>query len=385
MQSSWITRGGGAPFIVFLAAWLGASGMRPAAAADSEKLVAEVKVAWEKREVAARTVRMAWGLKRVTPKGSSSIVFPTKDGKVEPPADVSGEGKVTILIDGLSARCSRSIHAWSSSTQQLTLQQSDEAVVGGVLKSLNRFSEQDWPKGIVKKKNWVGEGMSLSDLPPYVAVRGTQPNVMGIHALAAFTEARRATLDGVGVIELITPRTEARGESKIWVSPTSDYSLVRFESYEPDGKLTFRLTVVPQQHPSGVWLPATWVGYTFANQRLLSTDTATMTAIEIAPPVSPGDFELAFPAGTWVMDDTGSKVKDYLVKEDGQQRPILQEELRARYEDLVRTEPGAIARKSALARNWRMGVAGVVLLIAAVLVTFKAARRARRGTDSGGG
>ncbi len=100
-----------------------AVGPRPVAAADSDKLLAEVRAAWEAREKATHKIRMSWATKCLTPKGGVDLMFPgsAKAGTPRPPTDTTHTGKGTLVLHGLTARCGIEMHIWSDPSAEYVL------------------------------------------------------------------------------------------------------------------------------------------------------------------------------------------------------------------------------------------------------------------------
>ncbi|MCI0701623.1 MAG: hypothetical protein L0241_11125 [Planctomycetia bacterium] len=371
---------------VVLAVWLATSAEQPVSAQDSDKLLAEVRTAWENREAATKTIRMSWTLKTFTPKGGRNLMLPmhmTKDGKARPPADVTHDGKATLLLDGMKARYSQEDMVWSEGDFAFIPNRLDSGFADGKSKALRYHGTQKWPDGIIAKSKWNSYCNELPTWAPCIAVRGTSSQVMSGEGLDAFTVARRTVVDGKNVVELTQPRTETRGEIKIWVAPQQEYSAVRYEGYHPkNGEVVLRMIATPQRHHSGVWLPGTWVCSSFRDKKLAYTTTATMTDVEVGLNVTDDDFQVAFPAGTEVEDRSGDKRVNYILKDDGNKRIILPSESSATYEDLLRTETGELApggRPSWFARNWWVCVAGSVVLVLLALLLYRATRAPASG------
>lgn len=365
---------------VVLAACTGGLRAQPAQAGESEKLLAEVKAAWEKRQAATKTIRMAWSGKTFTPKGARNLILPAgmvKDGKPRPPADATHDSKAILLLDDLKARYAEEEVLWSEPDFAFRPTRVDTGFIDGKSTALRYHGTQKWPDGIISKSEWNAYCVGLPTWAPCIAVRGQSSEVMNGDGLSTFTLARRTVIEGKQLIEMIRPRNEYRGEIKMWVDAKQDYSAIRYETYHhKTGEVRQRVVATVQQHSSGVWLPTRWVSSHFREKTLVGSTTSTMTTVEVGLGVTEDAFRIAFPTGTEVEDRSGEKRVNYILKDDGSQRVILPSEATASYEDLIKTETGALAPQkpaSWIARNWWIWIAtGIVLVLLALLLYRKA-------------
>lgn len=380
---------------------VGSAGWTAAWAADPpDPLLAEVRAAWEKRQKDANTVRVAWTWKDTTPKGAVSILFPFVKGadKGMPPADAVHDGSATLLLDGPRMRLEVDKFTWDAPTSSFQKKGERSAYDGnGRYTALNIYVVQSWPSGIIRKEKRNPDGDDIGMWPMKAGLRGTDSWVMNREDLSVFTAARRTTLDGRPMVELVRERTEVRGEQKCWVDPAQDYAARRDDMYDRDGTLQQRITISTRKDPSGLWIPSAWKAVIYRDNKLVRAIDATLKEFAVNIPTSTEDFTVAFPVGTKVRDYTDElKPREYILREDKPAREVLPHERGAPYDDLVHMEAGDLSRDerpSFLVRNRAaLFVGGGLFTIALAVLVLRQARRPRApmvppsgpGTQSGG-
>lgn len=361
----------------------GVGSAQPPDSSEAEKLLAEVRAAWSQREAATTAIRLSWTFAEMTPKGAINHLPRREkdDGKPRPPTDATHKGKTSLLLRGLDSRYTCEKMIWSESKSDFQSIRVDSAFGRNRATTLWNFEQQKYPSGTITKAKRNAQCNELMTWAPCIAVRGTNSELMNRDGLDAFTTARRMTLEGSNVIELTQPRTELRGEIKLWVSPQSGFSAVRYEVRRPNGEVGQRVVVTPRLHPSGIWLPETWVSSVYIEKKLMNAVSATMTSAETNLGLTDENFRIEFPVGTKVEDMTGDKPIEYLVRAEGNRRMILPSEVAAKYEELAATEAGELGPTEArwIVRNWWVLAVGVVVVVL-TWFRYRMTKRADRET-----
>jgi hypothetical protein len=288
-----------------------------------------------------------------------------KSGEVHPPADNTHDGKGTLLIDGNKCRVFSKGQAWSIPSKSFQKTMSDSVFQDGKTISLNRFSPNPAPLGFIQKDQSNFYAKDVAQWPLRAAFRGADPNVMNRVDIGAFTLARRVTLSGVSMVEVVQEKNEIHGEAKMWVDPSQDFAARRYERYARDGKLQQRLLINTRKDASGVWVPNSWSVVVYKGTKLTRAVEVKVGELSINAAAQPDDFRLDFPVGTKVSDSTGPEIRDYIIRESDS-REIPRQELGQKYSDLLRTEPGELvlgSKPSFWVRNrymwWGLGCVGI--------------------------
>jgi hypothetical protein len=349
-------------------------------------LLAEVTAAWLQREATVAAVRVTWNQKDITPKGAINLRSPNivKSGEIIPPSDAVHEGKGKLLIDAGQCRITVERQIWSTRSKSFETTMIDSVYEQGRLTTLTYISGNPAPTGTLQTNQWNPIALDVAQWPLRAAFRGSDPKVMNGANLGVFTLARKTTLNGIPMVELIQERTELSGEAKIWVDPAQDYAARRMEQYDREGQLQHRTIINTRRDSSRVWVPAAWSTVLYRGTKCIRAVETQVVELSINPAIQPDAFQLDFPIGTRVTDSTGPTVRDYIIRESDI-RVIPQQELGQKYVDLVRTEPGELvpgSRRGFWNRGryvwWGLGL----LALGLVILVLRAVRRCTGKTDS---
>jgi hypothetical protein len=158
-----------------------------------------------------------------------------------------------------------------------------------------------------------------------------------------------------------------------WADRDRDFVIVRC-TIETLGKTAFQMDFTYNRDQNGEWVPQAWKAAVVNDetQKLLMGTQSVVTEYGIKEAVSPGDFTVSFPAGTYVQDYESGV--DYIVRANGTKRIITSEENErgATYEELMAGEPGF---------SWSQILgwifAGVAALAAVIVISLWLRRRAQ--------
>jgi hypothetical protein len=143
---------------------------------------------------------------------------------------------------------------------------------------------------------------------------------------------------------VLRKKNETLGAVTCWVDPKSEYCILRYETYYPNGKVDLRVDIRYQADASHGSVPSHWVAYRFGTQgQLHESCTGQLTKHEFNPQLSDEAFELPFPEGTEVTDEMTKT--SFIVRKNRVKRLVLNEERvrGATYEQLATTETGMAA------------------------------------------
>lgn len=323
---------------------------RPAPAQSSEQLLAEVKAAWTARQHAIKSARFTWSQKTLHPKGRWGQNPPL------PANDVIDNGSGSLLMSGEKVRIHTVGLIWTQPISDFARSESESVFDGNRYISLKHPGFLQWHQAVISKRYKGNPDGNMIELWPFmVALRGVEPLVIG-DLFSSYSESRRVSIGGRTLIEMVRPRNETQGESKLWLDEKRGYSVERCEDYSRSGQLQSRIDATPAVVASE-WVPHSCkVQIWKSDKRLERQAELTVRECEINLATTTADFEIAFPTGTRVVDnsertaDGRGERKDYIVRDDGTKRDILPSEIGATYEDLIRTQPGDLDGRSP--RSW---------------------------------
>jgi hypothetical protein len=148
---------------------------------------------------------------------------------------------------------------------------------------------------------------------------------------------QRARIAGKACIEL--SRREGASLQRNWVCPELGYHVVRRLSTIKD-KVTLKLDINYRQDPTIGWAPANWTVLLSSSDGFVTDDVrGALVEFTANPPVTDADFDIDFPPGTYVNDQTKRPAEFFIVKADGTKRPVSRKELDKTYEELLNSDP----------------------------------------------
>jgi hypothetical protein len=354
-----------------------------------DKLFAEVKAAWKKREDQAKTLRIEWTSKNLTPKGSIDVTMPMlamkgDKTKSRPQKDTTHEGKSQLVLDQMKARLQLEQFVWHEPSLDFVVSHTDSAFDQKACTQSVRLGSSPSEIITVNKANWV-TGCDVTTWPICMAFRGHQPEVMEGQDISKHQVARESTLNGRRVIEVIRERNENRGEIRLWLDPSQDFSVIRHDEYARNGNLTFQITVQNIKHSLGIWIPSEWTTMVYSGKVLIRRVQTTVRKVSFNDPVDPAEFELVPGTKAHVIDYTGEKTREYITREGKPNREILPSERGSDYVDLERTEKGELGTREDfgfLRRNWVYLLAGTGFLVVLFASLFTRKRLKVTSSDS---
>jgi len=153
----------------------------------------------------------------------------------------------------------------------------------------------------------------------------------------------------------------------VWLSMRDQYLPVRHH-YVNDGRILigFEYTL-DRAKPAGFPIRS-WKQTTFdAKGKVESEIDAVITRFTPEPSFADNQFQIVFPSGTWVSDQTRNE--KYLVKPDGSQRPIRAGEFTGtNYQELLTTDP---PRPPSRLRFVLGLTAGILVLVGSVYYLYR--------------
>ena len=352
---------------------------------NSDALLEEVRAAWREREGAIRSLRVTWTNTTLTPKGVLTEIFQARSRGQDlgpiPPADTTHKESGSLAVAADNIKLEMSGWQWSDGKAEFVPYRAEALFDGKVYTWLTEI-QGERPSAVQLAATKGLQAVEARVSPLVTAARGMSEAFMPDDLrLGAFTHARRVTVGNRALVELIRPRNESVGESKMWVDPAQKFALAKRESYNRKGEIVSSLVVTQSRVPDVAvgWLPERWTSRVYSPAGKLFRETDAVAGDrQVNPTLEPSTFQASLKPGTNLVEGEGKDEKFAIIKDDGTKRVVLREELHATYDELNRTETGDLA-PGRMARRWRwVGLSIATILFGLGYLLWRSRSRCRR-------
>jgi hypothetical protein len=298
-----------------------------------------VRDAWEKRTETFHNFRIVWTEKRHLPQelrreAAKLIRSPSKSAlPTGSLTDLTYEMHYDLMMVGSRMRLS----------EQGRLPQSNSNELGDDIKRLYVFDQKtlrwlDEPRrNCTYRQGQIQDGnMQLysQTLQPIVfAMRPLrQGESVGVNLDRCTIDSGENIIDGekCWVLTQMEPHDKPEVKMEFWVAPARDYVLLRYRETNLKTKLDSLLCDIYYQRRDGSgWMPSNWTR-TMGHGTTMTITTANITQCSEKPIVTQSDFELQFPARTVFWDERNASHLLYVVRRDGTEKKVTNEEIAAR-------------------------------------------------------
>jgi len=143
-----------------------------------------------------------------------------------------------------------------------------------------------------------------------------------IHKRQVYIKKKNDIVDDINCIVLRTSPGFNNFIDTYWISPERDFSVIRHTTSH-EGRFSNRLKIDYSLSKSGHWLPTSWTARIFnlQTQTFKTKFEVKLSFDSINKEIPDGLFELNFPYGTVVQDQTFDRTKVYVQLEEGEQIP----------------------------------------------------------------
>jgi hypothetical protein len=170
------------------------------------------------------------------------------------------------------------------------------------------------PKGFINALHWWGTIKRRELEPIATAFRGLSPAMTSYPVDRLLRVDRTLSIDGAPCEESVAGITD-QAEVHFWLDPKQGYAVRRVRD-ERKNKTADQLDVRYRQEEAVGWVPVSWVWRRVsAAGDVLTTDTVEVTAMRLNEPQPAGLFNIEFPVGTVVYDQSSNK--EHQVQPDG--------------------------------------------------------------------
>jgi len=322
--------------------------------AQTANTLKTIEKCWKDRQERIRSVRIDWIEQHTVPKGQVTDSVGRLPGGVKrleemgiapgstiPPEVVTFSTTATFSFDGEKVRLDYDDKQWSGKKNAYVTQPETTVFDGKERKRYLRqgTSYTPWPFGSRQVSHPFRSSLVLGPLVMTFCPIHKEMRLFDVHALTP--TGRQMVVGSRPCLEL--QRRKTNSEISIWVDPARDFAVTRVLSMLNE-RIMYKIDIKYEKHSSGEWIPISWERVSFRNNGKLERSTrAKLSAVKINEPADPGYYDLVFPVGTPVRDETDPEhLRRYIVREGDKKRIISPSESGLTYEQLVNSEPEGV-------------------------------------------
>jgi hypothetical protein len=290
----------------------------PAAQEKEPAAVNSVEAAARARQEAVKTADVVYLVTQVIPRGGISSASRGSWRDI-PAQETTLESTCRLVLDGGKVRYEKrdfievagrfhevlSLTTFDGSTSKLLFPE-------GMGRTRNAG-------GLISDKRQLQEGSTHHFVPLRLAFRGVMEHFAIIPLAKLKPTGATLMIDGTPCQEYAYARSE-KSRELIWVDPARGYIVRRMKSLT-DGKPHTQYDI-DYRKEAGVWVPTNWAYQQFSPKGdVLKTVKAEVLRMRLNEPQPAERFDLTFPPGTFVYDETSGK--EYRIKPDGSRREFV--------------------------------------------------------------
>lgn len=303
-----------------------------------------VQQAWRRRGDSVKSVRIRWAERHCVVKGAHTIPPTDPDSKGVrsfPAANVTFDTTGLLLLAGSRMRFESEGARPHWENSELVQRHYISTFDGEIAKTLKApAATRKFPQGLILKERNNADVDTIELEPLLMHIRIHDPATSPFGGMEGFQRQPGSTMiDGEECFAM------AAGPRYLWVSPTKQYAIVRHELRTARGG-TARQTDIRYALNGDWWIPASWKFIkNDAEGNLASSVDGTVTETLLNAEFADAEFRIDFPVGALIQDLRSGE--QYMVREEGERRLILNSELPTTYEEISRTSSGNAKRTTA--------------------------------------
>jgi hypothetical protein len=366
-----------------LITWLATASFPGSSPGQQTPTLDTIMSAWKTRQNAVRIAKFSWTEHVKLPKGSVLDAMSPKaanpNGLVLPPEDLSYDSSHILNFDENKLYYWYRGKVWSADSGRVAPQEYHSVFDGHDSKIYWPSGLNPIPNGVVRRESGSIDAQNMRTTAILKTYRPFQES-MGINNIKGFVISPQPVLvNGKSCFFLRgRPFQTASQAISLWVDPTSEYSIVRYQS-EVNDRLDFRIDINYTPTPDHGWVPSGWeIVWMKPRGSIRESVSAKVSEYVLNEEGKIGEIALDYPPNTYVIDEkNGSR---YIMKEGSSKRYITEDERRAPYSRLLETETGmAFARSRPwFLSGWFTVLSVVVALAVSSYILIRLLRRKSR-------
>jgi hypothetical protein len=308
-------------------------------AQEATPTVQTILQAWGNRQEKVSGARFGLSLEETIHKGSVSLLsMQSKRGALSaepnPARDYFVKGTGGVSVSGVQLRYFYDIPKWDPVAKSLYQQHYNDAFDG---KSYKFFyspasGQQEHPIAGIRSVSRSESSLKFPILPVVFAFRGNHPQFFD--KLPKFeVTGRTIAIGGRPCCELVQRSASYDRREVLYLDRERDYVTVR-DAVLVNGQPSWQLDVTYNPDPTVGWVPASWEYIIRAGGNLVESGRRIVTHYEINPSMDRSEFDVLFPPGTRVLDESSGHQVQYIIRENGDKGKEIPGDSNPTYQDL---------------------------------------------------
>jgi hypothetical protein len=305
---------------------------------------------WKKRQDKVASARFELDCEQTIHKGVNSFFMDLDRGKTgsadelepSPPRDYLVKGTSSVSLDGGKLRHSSDHQNWDPRGRKLYAEHYVDVFDGHLFKDLqDPASGQDsHASAVIRTCNRSESAGKFDILPLIFTFRGSHPQFFQDLPKFQLT-GQTITVAGHPCLEFVRDRGPPGQREFLYVDRIRDYVVVK-EMIVFEGQPNWQLDVKYAPDDAVGWIPKSWqyVIRFGKEHRIIHSGRRTLVRYEINPPMDDREFDIAFPPGTLVHNESSGDYLLSVVRDNGESGTEIPLSRNPTYEDLQKASPG---------------------------------------------
>lgn len=348
-------------------------------AQQSKPTMDQIIQVWQQRQEKVLTAHFELNCEQTIHKGSISFFDAMVSEKVKPldsepnpSRDYLVNGTATVNLSGQKMTYSYDTQKWDPIGKRLYPARYFDSFDGQLFKCLDNpaSGQQDYPLATVRRAKASASALHFPLLPLVFAFRGDHSQFF--QDLGRFkVNGRRIDIAARPCLEVVRTSGSSNRCEVLYLDEERDYVVVRKTILIKDFP-AWQLDIIYDQDDTVGWSPRSWEYIIRAgkNHIIIESGRRTVTRYDINHQIDDSKFEIIFPAGTRVIDESSGKETQYLVRGDQERGREIPTAFNPTYEDLENA--GTQVKRWVLATVW-----GTILVLSLGVWIWLRLRRVR--------
>ncbi len=303
--------------------------------------VKAVLAVWKKKQESFRTGRFTWTetqtLKQGALMGQQKGAGNANAGKgapsqVAPDKDMTITRTHKLIFDGEKVRYECKGKIWDPDKNETSDLETISVFDGETPKTLSKSPVFDVPRGWIRQSARNRDLWQMNTTPLLLVYRPFHSDLRDISPDKLATSDQPAVIEGKASFALTQPiNEEKRAQLVIWAAHQLDYPVMRMQETVAGTMLSqIDFSYAADEANGEVVSGWKYVRVSPSSGAMLQSSSCLVREYELNRPIDPKEFQLNFPAGTFVNDarpQKGASGEFYMVRDDQSERPVSRPEL----------------------------------------------------------